>query len=187
MFWYVSHFNASFHVKVQKKSVTVIDLMFYLGAHSNTEIHFLVSPKLKPTLTHKHWAKRDSSLKHTSPLLYETCTLCGTTHRWPDTSLWLSRSTLPLETIWMFVSAVNNLSINNGVEDTAKTPVGISGVVCAPETFPAEIIADPVIPSWPPELRLCFWTAEVSLLMFGSIFIKKTLCAQSKLLHKVTL
>jgi len=45
---------------------------------------------------------------------------------------------------------VNNLSINNGVEEpvTAKTPVG---VVCAPE-----IIADPVIPSQPPELRLCF-------------------------------
>ncbi len=57
----------------------------------------------------------------------------------------------------MFVSAVSNLSINNGVEPgTAKTPVGVSGVFCAPETFPAEIIADPVIPSWSPELRLCF-------------------------------
>lgn len=68
----------------------------------------------------------------------------------------VSRSALPLEAI-VCICAVNNLSINNGIEaGTAKTPVGVSGVVCAPETFPAEIIADPVIPSRPPELRLCF-------------------------------
>lgn len=78
--------------------------------------------------------------------------------------------------------AVNNLSINNGVEPgTAKAPVGVS-VVCA-----LEIIADSVIPSQPPELRLCFWTVEVSLLMFCSIFIKKTWSAQSMLSYKVTL
>lgn len=115
-----------------------------------------------------------SLLKKTSPSSSETCTFCGTTHRWADTSLSHQVHCASRDHLNVCIYAVNNLSINNGVEPgTAKTPVG---VVCAPE-----IVADPVIPSQPPELRLCFLTVEVSFLMFCSIFIKKTWSAQSML------
>lgn len=154
-----------------------------LGADSNTKFFFEI-PKLKQTLTHKHWTKPGSSLKRTSPSSSETCTFCGTTHnRWADTILSHLVHCASRDHLNVCIYAVNNLSINNGIESgTAKTPVGVSGVVCA-----LEIIADSVIPSQPSELRLCFWTVEVSLLMFCSIFIKKTWSAQSMLSYKVTL
>lgn len=172
-------FTLNCHFKVQGKKALkkkcLLTSHVLLGADSTK--HFLENPKLKQTLTHKHWTKRGSSLKRTSPSSSETHIFCGTTHRWADTILSHLVHCASRDHLNFCIYAVNNLSINNGVEPgTEKAPVGVSGVVCA-----LEIIADSVIPSQPPELRLCFWTVEVSLLMFCSIFIKKTLSAQSML------
>lgn len=138
--------------------------MLYLEAPTNTKMHFLVIPKLKPTIIQKHWTKCDSSLKQTSPSSSKTCTFCGSAHRWANTSISHQARCASRDHLNVCIYAANNLSTNNGVKPaTAKTPVGVSGVVCAPETFPTEIITDPVILSQPPELRLGFWTVEVSL------------------------